>query len=119
MSNVMESDAEFVAVLTTLPNRDDAQRLAAALVALRLAACAQTLGPLCSTYRWDGKVETSDEWLLILKTRGDAYPLVEHEIRARHPYQTPQIVALPIVAGLVSYLQWIDAEVRQMPRTGK
>ena len=103
--------SEHVSVLTTLPGQQQAEQLAAAIIELRLGACAQTFGPLRSTYRWEGKIETADEWLLLIKTRRDAYPALEQAIRSRHPYQTPQIVALPIVAGLDAYLQWIDTEV--------
>ncbi|MBS0209237.1 MAG: divalent-cation tolerance protein CutA [Planctomycetes bacterium] len=103
--------SNYITVSTTLPSREDARRLSAELVERRLVACAQMIGPIDSAYRWEGKLETAQEWLLMLKTRCDAYPAVEQAIRERHPYDTPQITAHDITAGYAAYLAWIDAEV--------
>jgi periplasmic divalent cation tolerance protein len=97
-------------VVTTAASREDVQRIAAALVERRLAACAQIAGPVESVYRWEGRIETSTEWRLIVKTRRELYAAVEGAIRELHPYDTPQIIALPIVAGSRDYLDWIEAE---------
>ncbi|MEN6450291.1 MAG: divalent-cation tolerance protein CutA [Thermoguttaceae bacterium] len=99
-------------VVTTIERREDAQRIARVLVESRLAACVQVLGPIASTYRWQGKVETAEEWQCSIKTRRDCYPAVEQAIRKLHPYEVPEIVALPIVAGGADYLAWLDEQVR-------
>lgn len=98
-------------VQTAVGSRQDADRIADDLVARRLAACVQVLAPMTSTYRWRGEVERAEEWLLLAKTTPAAYPAVEAAIRALHPYDEPEIVALPIVAGSVGYVAWIEAEV--------
>ncbi|MBI2823307.1 MAG: divalent-cation tolerance protein CutA [Planctomycetia bacterium] len=101
----------YIQVITTAETKEDAQRIAAALVERRLAACVQVAGPITSTFRWEGKVQTATEWQCIAKTRGDLYARVETAIRELHPYQVPEIVATPIASGSQAYLDWIDAEV--------
>jgi periplasmic divalent cation tolerance protein len=101
---------EYIQVFTTAEKREDADRIALSVVQKRVAACAQVLGPIRSTYWWKGKVEKAGEWLCVMKTRQDLFPALEKEIRTVHPYEVPEIVALPIVAGSASYLQWIDEE---------
>lgn len=97
-------------VLTNLPDRASADSLAAALVELRLAACVNILPPCHSVYRWKGVVETADEVPLLIKTTEARYAALEEAIRARHPYETPEIIALPVVHGLHAYLAWVAAE---------
>jgi periplasmic divalent cation tolerance protein len=101
---------EYIQVFTTVEKREDAERIASSVVNKRVAACAQVIGPIQSTYWWKGKVEEAGEWLLMMKTRQDLFSSLEKEIRAVHPYEVPEIIALPIVAGSASYLQWIEAE---------
>lgn len=101
-----------VQVTTTLDTRDGAERLAAAIVEARLAACAQVLGPITSTYRWQGAVETASEWLVLIKTTSDALPALEARLRADHPYEVPEIIAVPVVAGLGAYLEWVRETVQ-------
>jgi periplasmic divalent cation tolerance protein len=101
---------EHVQVHTTTDSRELAAKIARSTVEARLAACAQVVGPIASTYRWQGVVEQADEWLVLLKTtRGKLNALTEH-IRGEHTYQTPEILALPVVAGSADYLEWISAE---------
>jgi periplasmic divalent cation tolerance protein len=76
----------------------------------KLAACVQINGPIESTYRWKGKVETSTEWLCLIKTWEDLFGKVEAAIKKLHPYETPEIIAVPIVKGSKEYLTWLDAE---------
>jgi periplasmic divalent cation tolerance protein len=102
-------------VTTTLPDEAAARRLADLLVAERLAACVQVQGPVASTYRWQGAVETAAEWYCHAKTTADRLPAVEARIRAVHPYEVPEVVALPIVGGSAAYLQWIEESVRTDP----
>jgi len=105
----MNSNA--ILILTTVADRADAERIAAALVAKRLAACVQVIGPVETTYRWKGQTESSQEWQCTIKTLLDRYDAVEKAIRELHSYDEPEIVALPIVAGSVSYLKWIEESV--------
>lgn len=105
----MKSDC--IQVSTTLPTRDAAEQLGAALVANRLAACAHVYGPISSIYRWEGKVTTATEWYCHLKTTTERFAALESEIRRRHPYQVPELIALPVVAGGADYLHWIGQAV--------
>lgn len=102
---------DYLQVQTTLERRADAERLAYALVERRLAACVQIVGPIHSTYRWQGKIETAEEWLCLVKTRRDLYLVVEQAILELHPYEVPEIIALPITAGNASYLAWLEEQV--------
>lgn len=102
-------------VTTTLDSREAADRLAALLVDARLAACAQVTGPVASTYRWQGRIERAAEWSCSLKTTMTRLPALEARIRAEHPYQVPEIVAVPIVVGDPAYLAWIEDGVRDTP----
>jgi periplasmic divalent cation tolerance protein len=104
---------DYIQVLTTTASRDDAQRIATALVELRLAACVQVIGPIASTYWWQGQVERAEEWLCLIKSKRALYDELEQAIRARHPYETPEIMAVPVVAGSRPYLHWLSQELRQ------
>jgi len=100
---------DAVQVFTTTGKEDDARRIADALVERRLAACVQILGPVTSTYRWQGKIETAGEWLCIIKSRREVYEELEAAVRELHPYDVPEILALPVVAGSGDYLDWLRA----------
>ncbi|MFO7459296.1 MAG: divalent-cation tolerance protein CutA [Desulfatiglandales bacterium] len=100
----------FVQVSTTVEKREDAEKLAALVVGKRLAACVQVLGPVKSTYWWQGKVEDAEEWLCLMKTRQDLYKPLEKAIKSIHSYDEPEIVALPILEGGEGYLRWIEKE---------
>lgn len=104
--------AEFIQVVTTVGNPEDAAALAAALVERRLAACVQTVGPVTSTYRWEGKIETSQEWQLVIKSRADLFPALRDAIAELHSYEVPEILALPILSGGESYLDWMREELQ-------
>ena len=101
-------------VITSLPDRASAEQLAGALIECRAAACVNVLAECSSFYHWQGKVERSSEIPLLIKTTQTAYPRLEQEIRARHPYELPEIVAVPLSAGLPAYLQWVAQET-QLP----
>ena len=103
---------EFVQVMTTTETKEDADRIAALVVGRRLAACAQVVGPITSTYWWKGKVETAGEWLCLMKTRRDRFDEMERAIRAIHPYEVPEIIALPIAAASGPYLDWLNRELQ-------
>jgi periplasmic divalent cation tolerance protein len=102
---------DVVQVTVTIDAEDSASALAGAIVAQRLAACAQVLGPIASTYWWNGSVEVAREWMLVCKTTAAAYPALEEFVRGRHPYDVPEIVAVPVTAGNAAYLAWVAAEV--------
>ena len=104
---------EYIQVFTTVEKKEDADRMASIVVNQRVAACAQVVGPIRSTYWWKGKVEETEEWLFMMKTRRDLFSTLEKEIKALHPYEVPEIIALPIVAGSASYLEWIEAETKK------
>ena len=100
-------------VTTTLPSGAAAEQIAARLVEERLAACAQVLGPVSSTYLWKGQIEQAAEWYCNLEDHGDAACRhCSERIRELHPYEVPEIVAIPILEGNADYLKWIEAVVR-------
>ena len=99
-------------VITHLPDRDSAARLAHALVEKRLAACINILSSCRSIYRWKGKVEDAEEFPMLIKTTRSRYPELEAAIRAGHPYELPEIIAVPLAGGLPAYLEWVEAETR-------
>jgi periplasmic divalent cation tolerance protein len=99
-----------VVVLMTASDRDEAERIATALVEERLAACVNVLGPVRSTYRWKGAVERADEVLLIGKTRRALVARLAARVRALHSYDVPEVIALPITAGSAPYLSWLATE---------
>jgi periplasmic divalent cation tolerance protein len=102
---------QYIQVVTTVERREDAQRIAQALVEQRLAACVQVLGPITSTYRWHGQIETAQEWQCWAKTRGELFNEVEQAIRAIHPYEVPEILATAVLAGNAGYLAWLDEQL--------
>lgn len=97
-------------VFTTLPDAESADRVARQLVEKRVAACVNRLPPCVSTYRWRGEVETASEVPLLIKTSRETYPLLERALRTIHPYEVPEIVAVPVQAGLPAYLEWVAQE---------
>lgn len=98
---------EAVLVFCTVPSDFDAFGLARELVERSLAACVQVGPVVASVYRWQGAVERSDERLLLIKSRGEVFGALEAAIKARHPYEVPEIVAVPIAAGHAPYLAWL------------
>jgi periplasmic divalent cation tolerance protein len=100
----------YVAVVTSFADRDTAERVAETLVAERLAACAQLLGPQHSIYRWKDAIEHATEWRLELKTAAARLTALERRLLELHPYEVPECVALPIVHGSDAYLRWLAEE---------
>ena len=97
-------------VLTNLPDRAAAEKLAEALVGQGVAACVNILAPCRSVYRWEGKVQHDEEHPMLIKTTLERYPALEAAIRARHPYELPEIVAVNLERGLPEYLAWVASE---------
>lgn len=102
-------------VLTNLPDAAAAEKLAHSLVEARLAACVNVLAPCRSVYRWQGAVESAAEVPVLIKTTGERYAALEAAIRAAHPYELPEIVAVCIERGLPDYLAWVAAETAPLP----
>ena len=99
-------------VLTNLPDRAAAEKLADAIVAKNLAACVNILAPCRSVYRWKGAVQHDEEHPMLIKTTHERYAALETEMRALHPYELPEIIAVPIERGLPAYLDWVAAETK-------
>ena len=97
-------------VLTNLPDRPAAERLAEALVGEGLAACVNVLAPCRSVYRWEGALQNDEEIPVLAKTTSERYAALEAAIRAKHPYELPEIIAVPIERGLPAYLAWVAEE---------
>src|SRR5512139_1508434 len=101
---------EPLLILTNVPDQGTAEKLAHALVEGRAAACVNVLAAGRSIYRWQGAVETADEIPLLIKTTAANYPRVEAIVRAQHPYDVPELIAIPITHGLPAYLGWLATE---------
>ena len=102
----------YIEVFTTTEKKEDAEKIAKVLVEKRLAGCVQIVGPISSTYWWKNNIETESEWLCLIKSKKNAFKELETSIKQVHPYETPQIIALPVVAGSKEYLKWLDEEIK-------
>ncbi|MDP1734898.1 MAG: divalent-cation tolerance protein CutA [Sulfuritalea sp.] len=107
---IAQTHSQTLLVFTNLPDEASAHVLAAALVGDRLAACVNVLAPCRSVYRWQGAIENATEIPLLIKTTAARYPALEAAIRARHPYELPEIIAVPLAHGLPEYLDWLATE---------
>jgi periplasmic divalent cation tolerance protein len=103
--------SDFLQITTTTGNRHDAEQIAAELVSRRLAGCVQVSGPIVSTFRWQGKTETLEEWVCTVKTTAEKFAAVQQAILEIHPYEVPEVIATEIVGGSEKYLAWLRAEV--------
>jgi len=101
---------EPLLILTNLPDVAGAEKLAHALIENRAAACVNVMAACHSIYRWEGRVEAAEEIPLLIKTTRAAYPLVEEIVRVHHPYDVPELIAIPITHGLPAYLGWLATE---------
>lgn len=115
----MQTARSFVVVLVTAPDLKTARALAEAVLQPRLAACVNIVPRLESHYWWQGKLEQGAEVLLIIKTAHRRLPALEKAILARHPYDTPEILALPIQAGTVRYLDWLAQSIQPKARPAR
>lgn len=109
----MTSTDETLLVLTSLPDADSAQRIARLLVEKHLAACVNILAPCTSVYRWQDNIETATEVPLLIKTSLLRYPALQAALTEAHPYELPEIIAVPIHKGLPAYLSWVGAETAE------
>lgn len=101
----------FIVVYVTVGSSDEGNRLAHILVEERLAACVNRIGPVRSVYRWQGKIEQSDEELLIIKTKRELFDRLKKRVEGLHSYSVPEIIALPILEGSEGYLKWMEEEI--------
>ncbi len=102
-----------IVVLVTCGSEEEALKIANALVAEHLAACANILSPIRSIYRWEGKIWDEREWLLIIKTQGHLFAELGKKVKSLHSYSVPEIICLPIVEGSLPYLNWIKENTEQ------
>ena len=108
---------DVLLVLTNLPDREAAEKLASAVIKERVAACVNILGACTSVYRWQGVIENAQEIPLLIKTTGARYAALETVIRRLHPYELPEIIAVPLTQGLPGYLQWVGDETSATPES--
>ena len=101
-----------ILVMSTCAAEADAERLARALLDARLAACVNVVPGVRSFYRWKGEIESEVEFMLIIKTSRDLFPALRAEIEKLHPYEVPELLALPVLAGAENYLSWLQANLR-------
>ncbi len=104
--------SEYIQVLTTVEHKADAEKIAKVLVEKRLGACVQVIGPLTSYFNWQGKLDTAQEYLCMIKSREDLFAELEAAIIDVHPYEVPEIIATPIIKGGTDYLNWMAAELK-------
>ncbi|HJT05218.1 MAG TPA: divalent-cation tolerance protein CutA [Pseudonocardiaceae bacterium] len=104
--------SEPVIVASTTDNEQAARALAAGVVDAKLGACAQVVGPITSVYRWEGEVQTEQEWRVEIKTAADRVPALTEHIKANHSYDVPEVIATPITGGSPEYLSWLLNETR-------
>jgi periplasmic divalent cation tolerance protein len=100
---------QYLMAMTTTDAREDAERLARDVVEQRLAACVQVLGPISSTYRWKGEIETAGEWLCLMKTTAARFDALAAHVEANHGYETPELTAVPFSHGSAGYLAWVSS----------
>jgi periplasmic divalent cation tolerance protein len=104
---------QSIVVFVSVSNEGESLKIARTIVQEKLAACANLFPRIRSIYRWEGKICDEPEWYLIIKTRRALFPLLQERIKALHSYEVPEIIALAIVEGLPSYLDWIGKETEQ------
>jgi periplasmic divalent cation tolerance protein len=104
---------EYIQISTMTGKKETAEEIAKALVKKRLSACVQIVGPVLSVYWWKGKIETNREWLCLIKSERSLLNTVETAIKEIHPYETPEIIAIPIVAVSSEYLGWLEDTLKK------
>jgi periplasmic divalent cation tolerance protein len=104
--------AEHVIVISTTDNEQAARALAAGAIDAKLGACAQVVGPITSVFRWEGEVQTEQEWRVEIKTTADRVAVLTEHIKANHSYDVPEVIATPIIGGSPEYLSWLVNETR-------
>ena len=108
-------DPSYIVIFITALNRKEAEKIANALLAKKLAACANILDRVHSLFWWQGKIDSSNETLLIVKTESALLSEIIHRVKELHSYDVPEIIALPIISGSQEYLSWISESVKDHP----
>lgn len=103
---------DYILILSTCPDLSGARRIASLLVESGVSACVNIIPNIASVYRWKGLVEYQEECLLIIKSRVDCFPAVRDKILEQHPYELPEVIAVPLVEGFDKYLRWIDSALQ-------
>ena len=103
---------DYIVITTTTENASDAHRIADALIEHHLAACVQIVGPIQSVYRWQGKVEHAEEYRCEIKTRATNFAAISDVLRELHPYDVPEIIAIPLVNISADYGKWLDEQLQ-------
>src|SRR6266566_4015012 len=101
-----------IVVFSTCASADEAERIARSLLDKHLAACVTVLSPVRSYYRWEGAIQDSAEWLLVIKSSRDLFDRLRLLLESAHSYEVPEVLALPVIAGAPNYLAWIEAELK-------
>jgi periplasmic divalent cation tolerance protein len=99
----------YIIVIVTAPSKQEAEKIAQHLLDKRLIACANIIGPVSSVFRWSGKTEHAEEYLLLLKSRKDLFEKLSETVKALHSYEVPEILVLPVVGGSEAYLSWLGS----------
>jgi periplasmic divalent cation tolerance protein len=102
----------YILILVTTSSKKEAEKISQALLNQKLIACANIVGPVSSHFHWDGKVEQAEEFLVLMKSRLDLFDAISEQVKALHSYEVPEIVALPIVAGSKTYLEWLGTSLQ-------
>ena len=111
IKTTMKNKDQYIQIQTTVAKKSDAEKIAKMLLENKLSACIQIVGPMTSIYHWKGKIEKSQEWLCLIKSKKSHFKKIEQAIKKIHPYETPEIIATPIVDGSREYLKWMHAEL--------
>jgi periplasmic divalent cation tolerance protein len=105
-------ESKYIVVVVTTASEDDAEKIARSLLEEKIIACANIIGPLRSLFWWQGKIESAEEHMLLMKTRFDMFERLAEKVKALHSYEVPEIIALPITEGFKPYLEWLNNSLR-------
>ncbi len=105
-------DTPYIMVFVTAVNKEEAERISQTLLTEKLIACANIVGPVVSHFDWNGKVESAEEFLVLMKSRRDLFDSLAERVKALHGYDVPEILALPVVAGSKTYLDWLASSLK-------
>ena len=103
---------EHIIVLVTTATKEEAETIAQRLLEAKLIACANIIGPVHSRFLWSGKIDSAEEYLVLMKSRKDLFGVLSQSVKALHSYEVPEIIALPVVDGSEAYLEWLDSCLR-------
>ena len=110
--------SDIIQVVTAVDSEEEAGNIAAAVVGQRLAASAQVIGPVSSSYLWNGDVAVSEEWLVLMTSRQDLFDELDAVIQQVYPYDVPELLAMPVVAGGRNYLEWLNSQLKRRREEG-